>query len=147
MPKSRTQATQSPCSSRVLASLNRALSNQSLTKALAMSVEILREKFKSLRLGGNLSRARKRSGLGSYAGDEETEQVRIPIGEGICGSAAKEGATIVVPDVSKDPSYHMCFATTRSDRRPDKGKERSPRRDRYRQQSTIRLQPRRPRDS
>src|SRR2546429_6623367 len=89
MPKSRTQATQSPGSSRVLASLNRALSNQSLTKALAMSVEILREKFKSLRLGGNLSRARKRSGLGSYAGDEETEHVRIPIGEGICGSAAK----------------------------------------------------------
>jgi putative methionine-R-sulfoxide reductase with GAF domain len=43
MLKSRTQATQSPGSSRVLASLNRALSNKSLTKALAMSVEILRE--------------------------------------------------------------------------------------------------------
>src|SRR5437870_7553967 len=85
--------------------------------------------------------------LEAYAEDEETEHVRISIGQGICGSAAKEGATIVVPDVSKDPRYLMCFATTRSDRRPDKGKERSPRRDRYRQQSTIRLQPRRPRDS
>ena len=53
--------------------------------------------------------------LEAYAGDEETEHVRIPIGEGICGSAAKEGATIVVPDVSKDPSYLMCFATTRSE--------------------------------
>ena len=53
--------------------------------------------------------------LEAYAGDEETERVRIPIREGICGSAAKEGATIVVPDVSKDPSYLMCFATTRSE--------------------------------
>jgi len=107
MPKSRTQATQSPGSSRVLASLNRALSNQSLTKALAMSVEILREKFKSLRLGGNLSRARKRSGLGSYAGDEETEHVRIPIGEGICGSAAKEVLGEIDIDSNRLPAFNQ----------------------------------------
>ena len=53
--------------------------------------------------------------LAAYAGDEETEHVRIPIGQGVCGSAAKEGATIVVPDVSKDPRYLMCFASTRSE--------------------------------
>jgi L-methionine (R)-S-oxide reductase len=53
--------------------------------------------------------------LEAYAGDEETEHVRIPIGQGICGSAAKEGATIVVPDVSKDPRYLICFASTRSE--------------------------------
>jgi L-methionine (R)-S-oxide reductase len=51
----------------------------------------------------------------AYAGDEETEHVRIPIGQGICSSAAKEGATIVVPDVNKDPRYLMCFASTRSE--------------------------------
>jgi len=45
--------------------------------------------------------------LKAYAGDEETEHVRIPIGQGICGSAPKQGATIVVPDVSKDPRYLM----------------------------------------
>jgi len=53
--------------------------------------------------------------LEAYAGDEETEHVRIPIGLGICGSAAKQGETIVVPDVNKDPRYLMCFASTRSE--------------------------------
>jgi len=53
--------------------------------------------------------------LEAQAGDEETEHVRIPIGQGICGSAAKQGETIVVPDVNKDPRYLMCFASTRSD--------------------------------
>ena len=71
-----------------------------------MSVEILREKFKSLRLGGNLSRARKRSGLGSYAGDEETEHVRIPIGEGICGSAAKVLGEIDI-DSNRLPAFNQ----------------------------------------
>ncbi len=50
--------------------------------------------------------------LQAYAQDEETEHVRIPIGQEICGSAAKEGTTIVIPDVGKDPRYLICFATT-----------------------------------
>ena len=53
--------------------------------------------------------------LEAYAGDEETEHVRIPIGHGICGCAAREGATIVVPDVNKDRRHLMCFASTRSE--------------------------------
>ena len=51
----------------------------------------------------------------AYAGDEETEHIRIPIGQGICGSAAKEGETIVVPNVNNDPRYLMRFASTRSE--------------------------------
>ena len=53
--------------------------------------------------------------LEAYAGDAETEHVSIPIGEGICGSAAKFGETIIVPDVSKDSRYLMCFPSTRSE--------------------------------
>jgi GAF domain-containing protein len=53
--------------------------------------------------------------LAAYAGDEATEHIRIPIGQGICGSAAKEGTTIVVPDVRNDPRYLMCFVSTRSE--------------------------------
>jgi L-methionine (R)-S-oxide reductase len=53
--------------------------------------------------------------LAAYAGDEETEHVTIPIGQGICGSAAKTGETIAVPDVNKDPRYLMCFPSTRSE--------------------------------
>ncbi len=58
--------------------------------------------------GGNLV-------LAAYAGDATTEHVTIPIGEGICGSAAKSGETILVPDVSKDSRYLMCFPSTRSE--------------------------------
>ena len=53
--------------------------------------------------------------LAAYAGEGETEHVRIPVGQGICGSAAKDGTTIIVPDVSKDPRYLMCFPSTRSE--------------------------------
>jgi len=70
--------------------LNRALSNQSLTKALAMSVEILRENSNHFDWVGIYLVRENDLVLEAYAGDEETEHVRIPIGEGICGSAAKE---------------------------------------------------------
>ena len=53
--------------------------------------------------------------LEAYEGDAETEHVSIPIGQGICGSAAKMGKTMVVPDVSKDSRYLMCFPSTRSE--------------------------------
>ena len=53
--------------------------------------------------------------LAAYAGESETEHVKIPVGMGICGSAAKEGHTILVPDVNKDPRYLACFTSTRSE--------------------------------
>lgn len=53
--------------------------------------------------------------LAAYAGKGETEHVQIPIGQGICGLAAKEAQTIVVPDVNEDPRYLMCFPSTRSE--------------------------------
>ena len=43
------------------------------------------------------------------------KNVTIPIGQGICGSAAKSGEIIVVPDVSKDPRYLACSPSTRSE--------------------------------
>lgn len=115
MPKSATQATQSPDYSSVIATLSRILSNEPLAKALTASVGILRQSsdhFDSVGIylvrGNDLV-------LEAYAGDKDTEHARIPIGQGICGYAAKEGATIVVPDVSEDPRYLMRFASTRSE--------------------------------
>lgn len=52
--------------------------------------------------------------LGPFVG-EATEHVRIPLGKGICGQAAKRGETIVVPDVSKANSYLSCSARVRSE--------------------------------
>ncbi len=41
--------------------------------------------------------------------------VRIPFGKGVCGTAAAERKTIVVPDVSKFYGYIACDPTTRSE--------------------------------
>jgi GAF domain-containing protein len=53
--------------------------------------------------------------LRAWDGSQATQHVRIPVGEGICGLAARSGKTINVPDVSRDPRYLECFPNTRSE--------------------------------
>ena len=53
--------------------------------------------------------------LGPWVGPQATEHTRIPIGTGICGSAAASGTTEIVPDVHADPRYLACFASTQSE--------------------------------
>lgn len=53
--------------------------------------------------------------LQSWSGPAPTEHFEIQIGKGICGFAAKSGRTEIVSDVSKDPRYIQCFASTRSE--------------------------------
>lgn len=53
--------------------------------------------------------------LGPWKGLSATEHTTIPIGFGICGSAAKTGKTEVIADVSRDNRYLSCFVSTRSE--------------------------------
>ena len=53
--------------------------------------------------------------LGPWKGKHATEHTKIPIGEGICGYAAKTGKTEVVSDVSSDERYLACFPSTKSE--------------------------------
>ena len=53
--------------------------------------------------------------LDSWSGPVATEHVRIPIGKGVCGFAAKAGRTEIVSDVSRDSRYLECFPSTRSE--------------------------------
>lgn len=53
--------------------------------------------------------------LEAYAGNAETEHTTIPIGQGMCGYAARVGETVVVQDVNQDSRYLMCFPSTRSE--------------------------------
>ena len=53
--------------------------------------------------------------LGPWRGEQATEHTQIPIGRGICGSAAETGKTEIVSDVSKDKRYLSCFISTRSE--------------------------------
>jgi GAF domain-containing protein len=53
--------------------------------------------------------------LGPWKGQQATDHKIIPIGKGVCGSAAKSGKTEIVPDVNKDERYLACFLSTRSE--------------------------------
>jgi L-methionine (R)-S-oxide reductase len=53
--------------------------------------------------------------LGPWKGQQATEHLRIPIGEGICGAAAASGETEIVDDVAADDRYLACFPSTRSE--------------------------------
>ena len=53
--------------------------------------------------------------LRDWDGPAATEHVRIPVGQGICGLAAREAQTIIVDDVRKDPRYLQCFLQTHAE--------------------------------
>ena len=53
--------------------------------------------------------------LDPWRGEQATEHTKIPIGQGICGSAARSGKTEIVADVSKDKRYLACFVSTKSE--------------------------------
>jgi len=53
--------------------------------------------------------------LDVWSGPAATEHTRIPVGQGICGFAAKAGRTEIVSDVTKDPRYLQCFLSTKSE--------------------------------
>jgi GAF domain-containing protein len=52
--------------------------------------------------------------LGPFLG-KPSPHTRIPLGQGICGAAATEQATIVVDDETADPRYLACSIETRSE--------------------------------
>jgi putative methionine-R-sulfoxide reductase with GAF domain len=53
--------------------------------------------------------------LDAWRGKQATEHTRIPIGIGICGSAAASGETEIISDVSADSRYLSCFVSTKSE--------------------------------
>ena len=91
------------------------LEKQSVEENLASLVRILRESSDHFDWVGIYLVEKNNLILKAYAGEAETKHVMIPVGQGICGYAAQAGSTVIVPDVSKDPLYLMCFPSTRSE--------------------------------
>jgi L-methionine (R)-S-oxide reductase len=52
--------------------------------------------------------------LRAHAG-RDTEHVRIPVGQGICGLSARTKQAVVVDDVRSDPRYLACNVETQSE--------------------------------
>lgn len=53
--------------------------------------------------------------MGPWKGPHATEHTEIPIGQGICGAAAKTGRTENIANVRDDDRYLSCFVSTRSE--------------------------------
>jgi L-methionine (R)-S-oxide reductase len=53
--------------------------------------------------------------LASWSGPMATQHSRIPVGQGLCGAAVTERATIIVGDVDNDPRYLQCFINTKAE--------------------------------
>ena len=53
--------------------------------------------------------------LDAWSGPAPTTHTSIQLGRGICGFAGKSGRPEIVSDVSKDPRYLQCFASTKSE--------------------------------
>ena len=51
--------------------------------------------------------------LGPFQG--KTACIEIPLGRGVCGTAAKEGRTLVVPDVHQFPGHIACDCASNSE--------------------------------
>jgi len=99
----------------VLDRLRRAIKTEPRRHALEKFVAILRGNFDHYNWVGIYLVSGGKLVLEAYAGDGETEHTVIPIGQGICGYAAKVGETVFVLDVSQDPRYLMCFPSTQSE--------------------------------
>ena len=78
-------------------------------------VDFLQTTFKSYSWVGIYLVKNNNLHLGPWQGPQATEHTKIPIGQGICGAAAKTGKTEIVSDVHADDRYLSCFISTRSE--------------------------------
>lgn len=91
------------------------ISKNKESKVLQSVVDFLYEEFDNYSWVGIYIVKENDLILGPWRGEQATEHVRIPIGKGICGSAAMNGKTEVVPDVNADKRYLSCFVSTKSE--------------------------------
>jgi len=87
----------------------------SFDKACQITVRELRRRVPQFDWVGIYIRQGEELALTAWDGPEATQHVRIPVGQGICGLAARTGETVVVADVNADPRYLACFPQTRSE--------------------------------
>jgi len=93
----------------------RILLDQKKEKATQEIVDLLQQKIKHYSWVGIYLLHGSMLHLGPWAGPNATEHTEIPLGEGICGSAAKTGKTEIISDVQSDNRYLSCFLSTKSE--------------------------------
>ena len=84
-----------------------------LTTNLSNASALLYESMEDLNWAGFYLLRGEELWLGPFQGKPAC--VRIPIGKGVCGSAVKEGRTLLVPDVHAFPGHIACDGASRSE--------------------------------
>ncbi len=87
----------------------------SFDEACQLTVKTLSKDVPHFNRVGIYTRQGKDLILKAWDGPEATEHTRIPIGQGICGLAARRGETVIVDDVNADSRYLACFPHTRAE--------------------------------
>ena len=98
-----------------IAKIKEILSKNNSPKILQNCIDFLYEEFEKYSWIGIYLVKDNDLILGPWRGKQATEHIKIPIGKGICGSAAETGTTEIIADVSKDDRYLSCFISTRSE--------------------------------
>lgn len=84
------------------------------TRAMTAAVALLKERLPHYTWVGIYLLEGDTLVLGPFLG-KPSPHTRIPLGQGICGAAATEKATIIVDDVNADPRYLACSIETKSE--------------------------------
>jgi len=101
-------------SHRALQDLKAAMASLDWNALLKQTVAVLKERFPKYTWVGIYLVDADELVLHNFLG-RPSPHTRIPIGQGICGAAAAEGQSIVVPDVKADARYLACSIETRSE--------------------------------
>ena len=80
---------------------------------LANTSAIINEYVKDINWVGFYLMENRELVLGPFQGKPAC--IRIPIGQGVCGTTAKQGETIIVGDVHKFPGHIACDAASNSE--------------------------------
>ena len=99
----------------LLATLQQEISGLDFAQALQQTVAFLRKSLAHYNWVGIYLLEGDDLVLKAWDGPTATQHVRIPIGKGLCGLAAREKRTVIVGDVSADPRYLACFPSTQSE--------------------------------
>ncbi len=100
----------------VLEKIDKALADvDSFQEACMRVVSILRREVPHFNWVGIYLKEGDELRLAAWDGPQATQHVRIPIGQGICGLAARTEETVIVDDVNADPRYLACFPETKSE--------------------------------
>jgi L-methionine (R)-S-oxide reductase len=105
----------SPEATRSLGEIEGLLARRPDPGALAEVCAHLRRAFPRYRWVGIYALHEETLELAGWDGPAATEHTRIPIGQGVCGRAAREGRTVIVDDVRAAPEYLACFLETRAE--------------------------------